>query len=385
MAEFDPISTNPPEALAALPPIRSAPTSVAAFIGIAARGPVNQPVMLKGIADFINHFGDLNPAIAVGLAISQFFKNGGREAWFVRVGRDSRAADILGTAAEKTGIYALEQVETFNFLCVPGLSQLPERERGSALQEVIQYCQSRRALFLFDLPAEVVEPTGVKRWLKEHDDIRHPNLAVYFPNLRIVDPLNMDRTCLIGPSGTIAGVLSRNDLNNGIWHEPSGAELQLAGVMGLSYSLAQKEIDHLDGLGINCLRRTGEFGAVVTGAKTLAATEPFPSEWRNLTTRRMTLFIQESLHQGTRWVSGSKNEASLWDGLRLQIAAFMEELFQRGAFPGQTAAEAYFVKCDQETTGAREIDQGIVNVLIGFAPLIPGKFVILKLTRLARK
>ncbi len=385
MADFDSISINPPEIPAALPPIRSAPTSVAAFIGIAQRGPVNQPVMLNGIADFIHNFGDLNPAIAVGLAISQFFKNGGREAWFVRVGRDSRSIDILGTAAEKTGLYALEQVEAFNLLCIPSLSQLSERERETALQEVIQYCQSRRAILLYDLPVEVVDPTGVKRWLKEHDNTRQPNLAVYFPNLRIVDPLNMDRTCLVGPGGTVAGFLSRNDLNNGIWHEPSGAELQLAGVMGLSYSLAPKEIDYLDSLGINCLRRTGEFGAVVAGAKTLAGTEPFPPEWRNLTIRRMTLFIQESLHQGTRWVSSRENGVSLWAGLRHQITGFMEELFQQGAFQGQTAAEAYFVKCDQETTSQREMAQGIVNVLIGFAPLNPGKFVILKLTRLARK
>jgi phage tail sheath protein FI len=370
---------------AELPTIQKAPTGIGAFIGITQDGPLNRAVRLTGIADFLTVFGDFNPAVEAGYAVSQFFKNGGREAWFVRIGRDSRASDIVGNSADGTGIFALDAVDLFNLLCIPALSHLPDWELQSALAPILQYCQSRRGMLLFDLPPELVEPNGVKRWLAEHESLRHPNVISFFPRLKIVDPLNMNLHRLIGPSGTIAGAFARHDFNHQVWSEPCGGELPLLGVMGLGYSLSDEEAAFLNSLGINGLRKFGEFGTVIAGSRTTIQAEASDSNWRSIAARRLSFMIQESLHRGTEWVSDRWNDEKLWEQLREQVSAFMQQLYEERAFQGTNPADSFFVKCDAETNPSAEQDRGRVLLWAGFAPSEPGKFVILKLCRRAKK
>jgi len=136
-------------------------------------------------------------------------------------------------------------------------------------------------------------------------------------------------------------------------------------------------------LGVNCLRTFPVFGNVVWGARTLAGADHLASEWKYIPVRRLALFIEESLFRGTKWVVFEPNDEPLWAQIRLNVGTFMHNLFRQGAFQGTTPREAYFVKCDKETTIQNDIDRGIVNILVGFAPLKPAEFVIIKISQIA--
>jgi len=139
----------------------------------------------------------------------------------------------------------------------------------------------------------------------------------------------------------------------------------------------------LNPLGINCLRTFPVYGTVVWGARTIDGNDQRGSEWKYVPVRRMALFLEESLYRGTQWVVFEPNDEPLWAQIRLNIGAFLQGLFRQGAFQGKSAKEAYFVKCDRETTTQADINLGIVNILVGFAPLKPAEFVVLKIQQIA--
>jgi uncharacterized protein len=124
-------------------------------------------------------------------------------------------------------------------------------------------------------------------------------------------------------------------------------------------------------------------GRVVWGSRTREGADRLASEWKYLPVRRLTLFIEESLYRGTQWVVFEPNDEPLWASIRLNIGAFMHSLFRQAAFQGKTAREAYEVKCDSETTTQNDIDRGIVNIVVRFAPLKPAEFVVIKIQQLA--
>ena len=124
-------------------------------------------------------------------------------------------------------------------------------------------------------------------------------------------------------------------------------------------------------------------GRVVWGARTLEGNDRLASEWKYVPVRRTALFLEEWLYRGTQWVVFEPNDEPLWAQIRLNLGAFMQSLFRQGAFQGKTPKEAYLVKCDSETTTQDDINRGIVNILVGFAPLKPAEFVIIKIQQLA--
>jgi phage tail sheath protein FI len=160
-------------------------------------------------------------------------------------------------------------------------------------------------------------------------------------------------------------------------------EATLNGVPALSVSLTDRENGELNPLGINCLRSFPGVGRVVWGSRTLQGADRLASEWKYIPVRRLTLFLEESLYRGTQWVVFEPNDEPLWSQIRLNIGAFMNNLFRQGAFQGKSPREAYFVKCDKETTTQNDIDLGIVNIIVGFAPLKPAEFVIIKFQQIA--
>jgi hypothetical protein len=151
----------------------------------------------------------------------------------------------------------------------------------------------------------------------------------------------------------------------------------------LSVNLTDMENGELNQLGVNCLRAFPIYGRVVWGARTLRGADQFADEYKYIPVRRTALFIEESLYRGTKWAVFEPNDEPLWAQLRLNIGAFMHDLFRKGAFQGQTPKDAYLVKCDSETTTQNDINLGIVNVLVGFAPLKPAEFVIIQLQQIA--
>jgi len=154
-------------------------------------------------------------------------------------------------------------------------------------------------------------------------------------------------------------------------------------VRELSYKLTDGENGQLNPIGVNCLRTFPVIGNVVWGARTLEGADLLASEWKYVPVRRLALFIEESLYRGTQWVVFEPNDEPLWAQIRLNVGAFMHNLFRQGAFQGTSPREAYFVKCDGETTTQNDIDLGIVNILVGFAPLKPAEFVIIKIQQIA--
>jgi phage tail sheath protein FI len=172
-------------------------------------------------------------------------------------------------------------------------------------------------------------------------------------------------------------------VQRGVWKAPAGIEATLVGTAALTTKLTDGENGQLNPLGINCLRSFPVIGHVVWGARTLEGADRLASEWKYIPVRRLALFLEESLFRGTQWVVFEPNDEPLWAQIRLNIGAFMQNLFRQGAFAGRTPSEAYFVKCDKETTTQNDINLGIVNIVVGFAPLKPAEFVILKIQQMA--
>jgi hypothetical protein len=155
------------------------------------------------------------------------------------------------------------------------------------------------------------------------------------------------------------------------------------GLQGLEVNMNDEENGQLNPLGINCLRSFPVFGRVVWGARTMRGADQLADEYKYVPVRRLALYIEESLYRGTQWVVFEPNDEPLWAQIRLNIGAFMNNLFRQGAFQGKTPQEAYFVKCDKETTTQNDINLGIVNIVVGFAPLKPAEFVVIKIQQMA--
>ena len=295
-------------------------------------------------------------------------------------------ARYRGARLPKTGLYALEDVDLFNIMSIPDAATLALATDMRALYtEAEIYCEERRSMLLLDIPANVVRLDQMQAWLADNESLRHPNAAVYFPRTRISDPLARGRMRSIAPSGTIAGLYARTDTQRGVWKAPAGTDARLRNVQTLDYSLTDLENGALNPLGVNCLRTFPVYSNICWGARTMEGADALASDWKYVPVRRLTLFLEESLYRGTKWVVFEPNDEPLWSQIRMNVGAFMQDLFRKGAFQGTTPRDAYFVRCDSETTTQTDIDSGIVNVEIGFAPLKPAEFVILKIQQIARR
>jgi hypothetical protein len=207
------------------------------------------------------------------------------------------------------------------------------------------------------------------------------NAALYYP--RVVTPDSLDQTDTFVPCGLVAGVMAATDAQRGVWKAPAGLDATLSGITKLADKLTNEENGILNQLGINCLRNFPVYGNVVWGARTLRGADQVADEYKYVPVRRLALYIEESLFRGTQWVVFEPNDEPLWAQIRLNVGAFMHNLFVKGAFQGQTPAAAYFVKCDKDTTTQNDIDLGIVNIRVGFAPLKPAEFVVLQIQQIA--
>jgi len=499
--------------------IMGVPTSLAAFIGRTARGPVNTPIIINGYGDFDRVFGGLWKESRLGFAVRDYFRNGGIQAVVVRLHREATCATLQlggleleaaypgtwsdglrmridhdvdkdtveryqgkvyeffnltvrdtttgaveqfrnvsvvenntryianvlenesqlvrvnnlddhitrpakhadpdptkrvniwdpnevyssgtsGTASsdgvelttdeftgagkemKKEGLYALENTDIFNILCIPPYNTQDNADT-EVLTEAALFCERHRAILLVDPPAEWRSVEKARDGLLEYLQSRSKNVAIYFPRLMQSDPFKADAQSAFAPCGAVAGILARTDAQRGVWKAPAGTEAMLVGVNNLSVALTDADSGILNPLGINCLRTLPAVGRVVWGARTVVGDDRLASEWKYLPVRRLALFIEESLYRGTQWVVFEPNDEPLWAQIRLNLGAYMHSLFRQGAFQGKMPRDAYFVKCDRETTTPDDINRGIVNIHVGFAPLKPAEFVVIKLQQMA--
>jgi uncharacterized protein len=305
--------------------------------------------------------------------------------------------DVIGEQDPKTGIYALNRADLFNILCVPPLARdtsvLPSiwtPASAAIYQAALTLCVDRRAMLIVD--PDPLWATSIDQAIGNAIDGRNDlnltgtaarNAALYFPCVREIDPLRDSRVDTFVPSGIIAGIMARTDVQRGVWKAPAGLDASLNGVQDLQVNLNDLENGQLNPLGINCLRSMGVNGRIVWGARTLRGADESADEYKYLPVRRLALFLEESLYRGTQWVVFEPNDEPLWAQVRLNVGAFMQGLFRQGAFQGATARDAYFVKCDSQTTTQNDINLGILNVIVGFAPLKPAEFVVIQIQQMA--
>lgn len=492
-------------------------TSIAAFGGWAPQGPVNEATLVESWSDFARRFGGLNSGSYLGYAVNQFFANGGRQAYIVRLvatATDTPAAATMAATASSTvstltlfasnpgawannlkitvtpstadptrfsllvqmvigsqtttlesyvnlsvsptdpqyvvtvidsdsnyitfinpsvspptpppppvlppapangmlgigtpgvdgdvlqpstngnfelallsaggnvGINLLDRVDIFNLLCVPGETDAP------TIKSLQTYCASKRAFYIVDPPQlstaaglNTSGPAGAGGVSVVGPDAS--NSAYYFPWVQAPDPLFGNRLALFPPCGFVAGVYAATDVSRGVWKAPAGIDASLTAEAGLQYNLTDTENGDLNIQAINCLRQFKVYGDVVWGARTLAGNNQTGSQWKYVPIRRLALFLESSLYDGTQWVVFEPNDERLWSQIRLNVGAFMQGLFLQGAFQGTTPQRAYFVKCDAENNPQSSIDMGIVNILVGFAPLYPAEFVVIQIQQMA--
>jgi phage tail sheath protein FI len=367
-------------------PIPGVATSIAAFVGRTVIGPT-EPIHCSDYADFECAFGGRASGYPLPDAVEDYFLNGGRHAVIVRVpekaGAGGTSAGLLGDPLQRTGIYALDRVDLFNLLCIP-----PDPADGchDELQPLYRaaaaYCHKRRAMLILDPPAawsdharqgrfDVIQPADLGI-----DGIEARNCAVYFPRIKKADPATGE-IAVFPACGAIAGVFAATDSARGAWKSPAGIDAGIAGISRLEFDLTEYQNGQLNALGINCLRQFAGIGPVVWGARTLRGADLFSDEYKYVPVRRLALFIEESISRGIQIAVFEPNDEILWSTLRRIVDNFMFDLVRQGASYG------HYVACDRSTTSQDDIDGGIVNVLIGFAPLKPAEFVVLRIRQQA--
>ncbi|TVR53145.1 MAG: phage tail sheath family protein [Puniceicoccaceae bacterium] len=302
-------------------------------------------------------------------------------------GEGLEADDFIGDGLEaaKEGLFALRKADLFNLLCIPPYDVNDDIE-DAVLTAAARLADESRALLIVDSPHDWDDVDAAIVGLPDISSAVgafRKNAALFFPRLRQRNPLRDNQMEDFVSCGAVAGVFARTDSSRGVWKAPAGLDAALVGVPALSVGMTDPENGRLNPLGVNCLRTRPAAGRVIWGSRTLAGDDRLASEWKYIPVRRTALFIEESLYRGTQWVVFEPNDEPLWAQIRLNLGAFMHGLFRQGAFQGSSPRDAYFVKCDRETTTQNDINNGIVNIIVGFAPLKPAEFVIIKIQQIA--
>src|SRR5262249_45238667 len=297
--------------------------------------------------------------------------NGGRDALIARVvpsGPTLTDADLSNPAleAQQRGLWLLDHAESFNILCIPPLARSTDVGRAT-WDAAVAYAARRRAMVIVDPPAAwTAAPTA--------SDITallgaSPNAALYYPRLQAGDPLRGNQVASFAPCGAVAGIYARIDASSGVWKAPAGVGANVLGVQGLSAALSDAQLSALHAMGVNGLRALS--GAIVLwGARTLAGND-VADPFQFVPLRRLELFIEDSITRGLQSAVFEPNGPSLWEHIRASVTDFLLGLFRQGALQGDKPQQAFFVRCDASTTTQQDIDRGIVNLVVGFAPLRP--------------
>ncbi|MDA9504167.1 hypothetical protein XI09_05190 [Bradyrhizobium sp. CCBAU 11386] len=285
----------------------------------------------------------------------------------------------------------LDKLPIFNLMVIPGVSD------PLVLNEALAFCELKRAFFIMDPPKDRSAdgflpefPNTIQDFVNGPDIPHSKNGALYFPYLNSPDPItglakNPDtgKPYEIPPAASVAGIYAATDVARGVWKAPAGFQAVTRNTLGVVERgrMTDPRQGVLNPLGVNCLRDFPNIGTAVFGARTLVTTTD--EQWRYVPVRRMALFLEQTFYANLKWVIFEPNAEPLWSAIRGSLDAFMLGLFRQQAFKGESPSEAFKVLCDAHTTTAADIDNGIVNILVGFAPLKPAEFVVITLSQLA--
>lgn len=354
-----------------VPSVQGVETTVAAFIGTAPQGPLDTPVRVASFREFERSFGCLAPDHELAWAVWQFFRNSGTDALVVRAS-DATPQALAGQRALRQGLFALDDVDGFSLLNLPGIVD------AGVLRSAAAYCEERLAFLLIDAAAPDQTPTDIEQAAHpEHGTLpASSNAAVFYPWVLVADPLG-GQPRLAPPGGTVAGVYARTDQTRGIWKTPAGPAATLDGVLQLARTVSQAELADLNVAGVCSLQVLPTGQPCIVGARTLRPLDP---GWKYIPVRRLALFLQQSLRRGFGWAAFEPNDERLWSSLRTAGSAFLAQLWQRGALEGRKPEEAFFVQCGLgQTMTPDDVAQGRVHLTIGFAPMRPAEFIVFTL------
>ena len=295
------------------------------------------------------------------------------------------ASDYTNVMAQDT---ALDKLDLFNLMILPGVTDT------TTLSTALAFCERKLAFLVMDPPQNATADSSNNSTTPIAGSIgtvpKSANAALYFPYLLSPDPLTGSATNPvtgkaneIPPAATVAGIYATTDLARGVWKAPAGFQATTNNTTGVVTRGQMTDLRQgvLNPLGINCLRDFPNIGTAVFGARTLVTLTD--QQWRYVPVRRMALFLEQSLRASLTWVVFEPNADPLWSAIRISINAFMLGLFNQGAFQGITPSDAFQVKCDSQTTTQTDIDNGVVNIVIAFAPLLPAEFVVISIAQLA--
>jgi hypothetical protein len=326
-------------------PIAPAPSSLTALVGPASRGPLEEPVRVRSVAQFEAAYGALGQS-RLGRAFADFLANGGRDALVVRSTHARLSTRALGRTEHD-----------FQLLVVD-----PDLGRDDTLGEVDALCEERRAFLVADATGEGAVPEGLLR-------VGARNAAVYFPAL--CDDDGSERP--VAPA--VAGVYASNDLRRGVWRLAAGSTAVLAKGSQLAVPLSDRELERLAARNVNALRTMPDGSVMVWGTRTVSA-DP---EWRFVNVRRFLLFVEHSIERGLQWAASERNDASLWDSVRVDVTEFLMMLWRHRALPGARPQEAFSVRCDRSSMTSEDIEAGRLVVLVGVATIRPTELVTVRI------
>jgi hypothetical protein len=353
----DPKLKNPDNA-AFLMPLK--PGSDSERYGLAG---LNEPHLVTNWEQFKSKFGDFHTANStLAHAVFGFFNNGGATCWIVRV------ETLADTAGVQAALKRFEAIDEIALVAAPGALDVAVQEA------IISHCEGMKDRFaiLDGQPAAEISATAIKGTVRNSD-----YAALYFPQVQVFDPVTA-KPSFVPPSGHIAGLFSRVDLERGVHKAPANETLR--GVIGLAYPISPNEQSLLNPAGINVIRNFN--GTIlVWGARTLGGGDPKP-EFRYINVRRLMNFLRESIEDGTRFAVFEPNAAPLWQRIRRSVSAFLTNVWRDGALFGETPDQAFYVKCDESTNPADVREAGQVVTEIGVAIVKPAEFVIFRIAQM---
>jgi phage tail sheath protein FI len=290
---------------------------------------------------------------------------------------------LVGDAAERTGIAGFEAADDVTMVCVPELMALYQKgtlslEGVKAVQQaMLDHCANMKDRFaILDCPPGM-SPQEIRDWRMNEAGYDSKYGAVYYPWIKVANPLGNGEAVLVPPSGHMAGVYARSDTERGVHKAPANEIVR--GALGLETHITKSEQDSLNPEGINCIRAFPGRGIRIWGARTLSS----DASWRYINVRRLFNFVEESIELGTQWIVFEPNDMDLWARIRRDITAFLTRVWRDGALFGATPAEAFYVKCDEELNTVEIRDAGQVIIEIGMAPVKPAEFVIFRISQWA--
>lgn len=379
-------------------PIEAVGTTTAAFIGEAPRSDAHagEPVAVLNWGQFRDIFvAQSKVSTPLSHALAGYFLNGGSRAYVVNTTK-AGLADAL---------QALSGYDDIAMIAAPGWTD------AATYDSLLTHCEGLTTCFaILDGPATCGDIAALTRVgsavgsaratssqtgtaaaganaagdspdkdkpapaaLRPRDSARGYG-AIYMPHLMVRDPLEPAKIVAVAPSGHLAGIYARTDVERGVFKAP--ANVAVRGALGLTQRLNDAEQGVLNPAGVNVIRFMTGRGVLVWGARTLTVSDP---EWRYVPVRRLFIMMEGSIRRGTQWVVFEPNDERLWKSIRRDVSAFLMLLWRQGALQGATPEEAFFVKCDAETNPPEVIDAGRVVIEIGVAPVKPAEFVIFRI------